>query len=265
LRGGFAPTQFALESLDSTVLNDRQRPGNQIQSVWESGFDAWIKFWKEHPQAFNSESNYYDKGSNVSCVLDLEIRHHSNNNYSLDDVLRTLYKRFPLGGGGYTVDDFESVAEKLAGTSLRKFFDDYVTGTTPIDWERYLGYAGLTLQAKNSDRKVSLGMVTTDQESKTIVTRIPAGSPAYEAGVDLDDEIIALNGLRARTGDLTERLADYKPGDKVKLTVFRGDRLRDFEIALRLQDVPPYKVIRVEQPTPLQKLIFESWLKTHWE
>jgi predicted metalloprotease with PDZ domain len=94
---------------------------------------------------------------------------------------------------------------------------------------------------------------------------ITAGSPAYDAGVDVGDEVVALNSLRVRTSDFQDRLADYKPGDKVKLAVFRRDRIREFEITLRLQDVPAYEVSKVEQPTPLQKSIFESWLKTTWE
>jgi predicted metalloprotease with PDZ domain len=107
--------------------------------------------------------------------------------------------------------------------------------------------------------------MTSDRENRTRVTGVTAGSPAYDAGVDIGDEVIALNGLRVRTSDLQDRLADYKPGDKVKLTVFRRDRMRDFEITLRLQDVPSYKVTKVEQPTPLQKTIFETWLKASWE
>jgi predicted metalloprotease with PDZ domain len=265
LRGGFSQPQFIYDWLANVVQGERQRPGNRIQSLSESSFDAWVKYWKEHQQGFNSESNYYGKGSDVSLILDLEIRQHSNNKYSLDDVMRTLYRRFPLGGSGYTVDDIRTIAEKLAGTDLKKFFEDYVTGTVPIDWERYLGYAGLSLQAKDSDRRISLGMMTAEQENRTRVMSVTAGSPAYDAGVDVGDEVVALNGLRIRTSDLPDRLADYKPGDKVKLTVFRRDHLREFEITLRLQDVPSYKVTRVELPTPLQKSIFESWLKTTWE
>jgi predicted metalloprotease with PDZ domain len=264
-RAGLSTSPASYDWLAATVRSERERPGNRIQSVSESSFDAWVKYWKEHQQGFNSESDYYGKGSEVSLVLDLEIRQHSNNKYSLDDVMRTLYKRFPLGGRGYSVDDLRSISEQLAGTDLKKFFDDYVNGTVPIDWERYLGYAGLSVQAKDSERKISLGMMTADRDNRTRVTGVSAGSPAYDAGVDLGDEVIALNGLRVRTSDLSDRLADYKPGDKVKLTVFRRDRMRDFEITLRLQDVPSYKIAKIEQPTALQKSIFESWLKMTWE
>jgi predicted metalloprotease with PDZ domain len=265
LRGGFSPAQSAFDWLAGTVFAERERPGNRIQSVSESSFDAWVKYWKEQQQGFNSESDYYGKGSDVSLVLDLEIRQQSKNKYSLDDVMRSLYKHFPLGGRGYTVDDLRTTAETMAGTDLKKFFDDYVNGTVPIDWERYLGYAGLSLQAKDSDRKISLGMRTADRENRTRVVGVTAGSAAYDAGIDIGDEIVALNGLRVRTSDLQDRLADYKPEDKVKLTVFRRDRLRDFDITLKLQTVPSYKVTKVEKPTPEQKSIFESWLKTTWE
>jgi predicted metalloprotease with PDZ domain len=260
LRAGFGNNQLALDWLAGTVQYDRQRPGNKVQSVVDASFDSWVKGGQ---QSYNFESDIYGKGAVVSCILDLEIRQHSNNKYSLDDVMRTLYKRFPLSSRGYTVDDLRSTAEKFAGTDLKKFFDDYVAGTVPIPWEQYFGYAGLSLQAKDSDRKISIGIMTADHENRTSVMGVTAESPAYDAGVDIGDEVVALNGLRVRTSDLNDRLADYKPGDKVKLTVFRRGRLREFEITLRLQDVPSYKVSKVDQPTPLQKSIFESWLKTN--
>jgi len=72
-----------------------------------------------------------------------------------------------------------------------------------------------------------------------------------------------LDGLRIRSNDLQDRIGEMKAGDKVKLTVIRRDRLREVEITLRLQEVPSYKVTKVENPTPLQKSIYESWLKTN--
>jgi len=262
-RAGFNPAHGVYDWVANTVYQDRLRPGNRVQSATEASFDSWVK-GRGTQQSYNSEADIYGKGATVSLVLDLEIRQRSNNKSSLDDVMRTLYKRFPLSGHGYTVDDLQSIAEQLAGSSLKKFFEEYVHGASPIDWERSLGYAGLLLQARDGERMPWLGMQTTERENRTRVTSVLAGSPAYDAGVDIGDEVVALNGLRVRTGDLQDRLADYKPGDKVRLTLFRRDRLREFDITLRLQDVPPYWVSRVEQPTPLQKSIFESWLKTTW-
>ena len=265
-RSGLTSTSSALDQIATMVQSDRQRPGNKIQSVEESSFDAWIKFWKGNQQSYNSESDYYAKGSDVSFLLDLEIRHRSENKHSLDDVMRTLYHRFPLTGpNGYTVDDVQKIAEEFAGGNLKSFIDNYVRGTTPLNWESALRYAGLELQAKDSDRKPWLGAFASDQNGRAIIRGLAAGSPAYDAGLDLGDEIVALNSRRVRSSDLQERIAEHKAGDKVRITFFRDDNLREINITLRLQDVPSYKVVKVTTPTPLQKSIYESWLKTKWD
>ena len=181
-RAGLITQQALLDGLASGVQSDRQRPGNKIQSVTESSFDAWIKLWKNNQQSYNSESDYYSKGSDASTVIDLEIRQHSNNEHSLDDVMRALYHKFPLSSGkGYTVEDMEKIAEEYAGTSLKSVFDKYVFGTTPIDWESTLRYAGIELQAKDSERKTWLGLNTSDQNGTARVWGVIAGSPAYDA------------------------------------------------------------------------------------
>jgi predicted metalloprotease with PDZ domain len=248
-----------------TVQEDRQRPGNRIQPVAEASFDSWVK-GRGNQQSYNAESDFYGKGSTVSMVLDLEIRQRSENKYSLDDVMRALYKRFPLSGGvGYTNEDLQSVAEKLAGSSLAKIFEDYVYGAAPVDWERLLLYAGLELRAKDAERRPDLGLMAFDRDGKLRVVRVLAGSAAEDAGIDIGDEIVAFNGGRVtQARDLTDRLADLKAGDKVRLTFFRRDRLKDVDIPLRLQSVPAYSVSKTANPTPLQKSIYESWLRATW-
>jgi predicted metalloprotease with PDZ domain len=265
VRCGLSPASNMIIGLASTVQYDRQRPGNKIQSLSESSFDAWIKFWKGGQQSFNAESDYYGKGSAVSMLLDLEIRQRSGNTHSLDDVMRTLYHRFPLSGMGYTVDDFQKISEEFAGSSLKNFFDNYVHGTIPLDWEGSLRYAGIDLQALDSERKAWLGAQTYDQSGRTMVRGVLTGSPAYDAGLDIGDEILAINGRRVRNSEFQDRIAEFKAGDMVSVTFFRDDALRELEVTLRLQDVPSYKAVKTANATPLQKSIYESWLKTKWE
>ena len=265
VRCGLTSSSQMINGLAGAIQFDRQRPGNKIQSLSESSFDAWVKFWKGGQQSFNSETDYYGKGSNVSMLLDLEIRHRSNNKHSLDDVMKAMYHRFPLTGKGYTVDDLQKISEEFAGSSLAKFFDGYVHGTRPLEWETILGYAGLDVQAQDSARKSWLGAQTYDQNGKTIVHGILTDSPAFDAGLDIGDELLAINGKRVRNADLQDRIAEFKPGEKVKITFFRDDTLRDVDVTLRLQSVPSYKLVKTATPTPLQKAIYESWLKTKWE
>ncbi len=260
LRAGFvSPSQYT-DNLSSAIAADRGRPGNMQQSLSECSFDAWIKFWKGTKSAFNFETEYYGRGSSVSLILDLTIRQKTKNKHSLDDVMRLMYKRFPLGKGGYTISDFQRACEELAGVELRQFFDDYVNGTKPLPWEEALSYAGLELEPKSPDRKPWLGVTTEDAGEKTIVRRVVAGSPAYEAGVDADDEIIALNGYKVRTHDLNTRIGEMDDSTSVRLTVFRDNRLRQFEIVILPQQNISVKVVKRKKPSSLQNAIYGSWL-----
>ncbi len=263
-RLGFQKPHQYLERLASNIRADRERPGNLKQSLAESSFDAWVKYWRNTEESYNYEADYYDKGASVSLLLDLEIRSRSNNKRSLDNVMRAMFERFPLSGSGYTTADLRKAAEEFAGGSLKEFFDKYMYGTASIDWDEYLSYAGLQLVAKDTAGTPWLGIEMRDTKDSMKVTRVVAGSPAYDAGVNVGDQVIALNGYRVSRDELTKRTAEMKAGDNVRLTVFRDERLREFEIILKNRPVPAYTIVKSKSPTVLEKSIYESWLETEW-
>ena len=263
MRAGLSTPARYVDQLPGQIQGDRQKPGNKLQSATESSFDAWIKYWKQNEQAFNAETDYYDRGSDISLFLDLEIRNRSNNKASLDNVMKAMYERFPWNGTGFTVDDFRKVCDEFAGSSLKQFFDEHVYGTKPLEWEKVLLYAGLEAKSK-TEQKAWFGAFI-GGEPPRIRWQVAAGSPAYIAGLDLNDEIIALNGYRVSANDFNTRIGEMKAGDVVKLTVMRSDELREFNVTLVNNPVPGYTVTKVSDPTDLQKAIYESWVMTKWE
>ena len=265
VRAGFQTPAGYLDRTATLIANERNRPGNKIQSVAEASYDAWIKYWKGNQQGFNSESDYYERGEMVSMLLDLEIRKQSKNTHTLDDVLRAMYVRFPLSGPGYTLNDFRKVAEEVSGANMSAFFSDYVYGTKALAWEEYLDVAGLKVAPKDEKPKPWLGFTTNDAGDRLKVGRIVAGSPAYTSGLDVGDEIVAVNGYRSRTSDLNDRVNELKPGDSLVLTVFQNDQLRTITLTLGTSPNAGYRVSQVEKPTDIQKEIYESWLTTKWE
>lgn len=263
VRAGYIPAQEVIDQLPREIESERMRPGNRIQSVNESSFDAWVKYWKGGENTYNAESDYYDRGADASIILDLEIRQRSGNKHSLDDVMRALYKRFPWNGTGYTVDDLQALCEEFGGGSFAQIFSDHIDGTKSFDWEKALSYAGLVVTA---ERRTTpwLGTATRDQDGRTIIRTVVAGSPAMKAGLNVDDELIALDGRRVRSNDLSDRIAARSAGDTIRLTIMRDDRLREFQVVLSPNPVPSYRVKKVDKPSALQKAIFESWLGTSW-
>jgi predicted metalloprotease with PDZ domain len=179
-------------------------------------------------------------------------------------VMRTMFERYPLSGTGYTLADLRKVIEEFGGGSFKEFFDNYFYGTTPLDWEKYLGYAGLQLSSKDTVAKPWLGLVVPDGSERLRVFQLVAGTPAYEAGLNVGDEIVAMDGYRVRASELNTRPAEMKAGEKVRLTVFRNDKLREFTVTLQNRAVGPYSITKVKEPNALQKSIYERWFGATW-
>ena len=70
--------------------------GRFKQTVTESSFDAWTRFYKQDENAPNAIVSYYAKGALVALALDLVIRDKSDGAFSLDDVMRWLWQHHAL-------------------------------------------------------------------------------------------------------------------------------------------------------------------------
>lgn len=262
---GYTDAQSYLQSIPSFLASDASRFGNTIQPLSESSYDAWIKYWRGLENSQNAQSDYYGKGSHVSLLLDLEIRHRSKNKASLQSVLRTLFERFPKTAG-FTNKDLQSVCEEYSKSSLDDFFKKYLFGLEALPWKQNLLYAGLEVFIKDSTKKPhDVGIFLFDQNGKSIIRNVAPNSPAEKAGVEIGDELLALNGFRTNANDFRERVSSLNIGDTLNLTVFRNEKLKNISVTLFEFGTPEYKIRKIEKPNDLQKTIYESWLKTKWE
>src|SRR6266542_1752390 len=64
---------------------------------------------------------------------------------------------------------------------------------------------------------------TVGDGDRLLITSVRAGSPAYEQGLNANDQIVALEGARVTKETFEARLAEKKPGDTIRVTVFRFD------------------------------------------
>lgn len=86
------------------------------------------------------------------------------------------------------------------------------------------------------------------------------GSPCQKAGINADDELLAIDGLRVTAEQLNERLKDYRAGDIIQITVFHLDELRTLAVPLATPQTIRYEIIRVENPSNSQKQNFSAWV-----
>jgi predicted metalloprotease with PDZ domain len=254
-----AATARSIQSLQGT-------PGRLVESAEESSFDAWIKYYRQDENSVNSQISYYEKGAILGLLLDLEIRKRSKGAKSLDDVMRYLYTEFFKKDRNYTPADFQKACELMAGASLEDFFSRYVRGKEELDYNSALEAVGLRLETNAAGSsniaadRVFFGADLVQEDEKLVVRHVYAGSPAYEQGLNTDDQIVALDNMRVTRNFLNARLAEKKPGDLVNLTIFRFDDLSTLLIKLGERREGTYRIVPIPTQTELQKRILREWL-----
>ncbi|MGE5314618.1 MAG: M61 family metallopeptidase [Acidobacteriota bacterium] len=266
VKAGLRQGSMYMTILPGYINEERSRPGNAVLSLSDASYDAWIKYWKGNENAFNAESDYYGKGAMASLLLDLEIRHRSGNKKSLDDVMRLMFERFPLSGAGYTVDDFRQTAEECAGGSLKDFFARAIDGTAPLPWDETLLYAGLSVRKSPEPAKRSIGMTLQQTpDNRVKVSRVVSDSPAEDAGLQPGDEVVALNSARMPATEINDRIGEMKDGDQARIAFFRDGILREAVVTARSFGNPVFTVQKTENPSSLQRSIYERWLGVPWQ
>ena len=221
--------------------------GRQKQTVAESSFDAWVKYYRQDENAPNAIVSYYTKGSLVALAFDLTIRAQTGNRKSLDDVMRLLWQRFgrdfyrgnPVG---VSEAQIEALFAEATGADLAEVFDQGVHGTRDLPLETLLAPFGVGI-APETDKngKPSLGARMRGGADCTLAA-VHDGSAAQKAGLSAGDVLVAIDGLRVTGSNLDALLSRYLPGAKVEVHAFRRDELRTAQVKLDGPEVTRYKL-----------------------
>jgi predicted metalloprotease with PDZ domain len=250
VRSGLISVESYLELVGQTETRVLRGSGRLKQSIEESSFDAWTKFYKQDANASNAIVSYYAKGSLVALALDLKIRSESEGNAaSLDDVMKECWERWGQSGSGMPEGGLEAVCKEVTGLDLTDFFDASVRGTGELPLRRLLARFGVDYQLRRaSNRKDKggkpakkqpgpwLGATLTEKVGRSVFTAVPNGGPAEKAGIAPGDIAVALDGIALSASNCDRRLRTYRDGDKLELVVFRGDELITMKI--RLEEAP---------------------------
>ena len=254
------PVTTYLEALAGDINYVANTPGARVQSVAESSFDAWVKFYRPNENTNNITVSYYNKGSLLALIFDLEIINDSKGKYSLDNVIHYMYETYYKGQKrGYTDAEFKAGVEKFAGKSLDDLYAKYVNGIEDIDYEKYLNFAGYHLNdefAGNNDP--ALGITSVNNNGKIIVTSVARNSAAWIDGLNVNDEITAIDS--AKVSDLSAVINTKKPGDKIIVSILRDGLPIDLPVTLLKKSQVKYKIETLQQPTDQQLLVRKKWL-----
>ncbi|MCC6574807.1 MAG: M61 family metallopeptidase [Planctomycetes bacterium] len=259
-RAGISSEESLLSSYAELFEREDNRPGRRVMSLEESSWLAWTKLYQADENFVNTGISYYARGAQVGFLLDAKIRAATNGIKSLDDVMKLAFERHGWPKPGFKERGFEAMCEEVAGVSFEDFWRDHVRGTEEVDYRDALEVYGLELKRDGDRREPWIGANLAMKDGAFQVRGVESGSPAMRAGLQVRDEVIALNGLKVGEKDFKDRLGEVVSGEPVRITLFRRGRLIDAQVMPVSRPSGKLRLSRVAKPSPQQKLNYDKWL-----
>lgn len=244
----------------NTVYN---RPGYQVQSAGLSSFDAWIKQYRPDENSTNSSISYYNKGAMLACALDLKILAETDGTYRLDHVLQAAYQYFHISlNRGFGEDEFKTLAEEVTGVELSEIFNA-VYSTKELEYNRYFNAVGYELVDLNEGRNTpSLGIKTVANDTRIYIKGVDRNSSAWHAGLSVNDEIIAIDGIRMDPAgkELENALQTLAFGESLEIMVSRDAVIRTIQTTVGYSEKKDLVIRQDPNATDRQRQLGNIWL-----
>jgi predicted metalloprotease with PDZ domain len=245
-RAGLAPTEEYLAGIDGSEPDKiglsgliellQTTPGRLTQPVEMASYDAWIKAYRPDENSKNTRISYYTKGAVIAFLLDARIRKAKDGAKSLDDVMRTAYERYS-GNKGFSDTEIRGVIQEVAGLDLESWLTAALETTEELDYSEALDYYGLRFKPveppkPGAARKSYTGFATKTDGGRLLIKEVLRGSPAFQAGLSPEDEILAIADRRVLADQWPQRMEQFHTSETVPLLVARRGRLLRVDIVL---------------------------------
>jgi predicted metalloprotease with PDZ domain len=263
-RAGLSTRDEFLASLSDKIEALQTTPGRNAQSLSSASFDAWIKLYRPDENSPNASISYYVKGAIVAFLLDMKIRHASHGARSLDDVMRLAYERYSVERG-YEEQEFRALVEEVAGARLDRFWGVALESTSELEYSEALEILGLRFKTAEPHTgrvagRATIGATTKIDNGRLIVSQVKRGTAAHGAGLNVDDEIIAIDDFRVRPDQLEARMEQYVAGDPVSILVARRERLVRLDARLGSEPLRAWQLEVDPGASTAQRRMLDFWL-----
>ncbi|HEY8356242.1 MAG TPA: peptidase M61, partial [Ramlibacter sp.] len=229
-RAGMLDEPTYLKLLTKTINQVLQTPGREVQSVAQSSFDAWVKYYRQDENTANATVSYYTKGALVALCFDLTLRLEGHTN--LDQVMRALWAR--CKGGPMSEADFAAVLKELGGRAFTRELAAWVHGTRELPLKELLEQHGIAVLEEPSQLQQRLGVRVSETNGTIVLKNVLRGGAAEQAGLAANDEWIGVEvaGAAWRLAKLDDLLLYAGTHRKLVALVARDRRLLRQELTL---------------------------------
>lgn len=222
LRTKLLSVQQYLILFSQTITKIQQTSGRFKQSLAQSSFDTWTKFYQQDENAPNAIVSYYTKGALLAFVLDIEIRKRTDDKFSLDNVLRLIWDNYQETG----LEDstVKYIVEHLTQRDFSAFFDKYLYGVEELPIQSSFAYIGITCELSHKEGDLSkLGFLINKTQEYAVITHILDNSCIQAAGLYVGDKIIRINNNKIFAKELEKVLNNYSEGEHIKFGILRDE------------------------------------------
>jgi predicted metalloprotease with PDZ domain len=250
-------------------------PGRSVMSIKDSSMLAWVKLYLPTPDSANRFPSYYLKGGVIFLLLDLWIIAESNAIRSLDDGMRALMERYRTNPErGVTQEEFIAIVSEATGVDVGRKLDDWLDSTAELPIEEIVSAAGLEWRRKEPAEQTTigdgipyqkpvpevwLGVQVEDAKTGVKIAKVVGCSPAEEAGIGADDELVAINGIRIGSAKQFEALMRGAFNEDT-LRVVAAAEGRLYETIVTPIQRPTYELVEKENPSEEERKRREKWL-----
>jgi predicted metalloprotease with PDZ domain len=232
-RAGFYTQDEYFNRLIGTINYVENQPGNKVQPVAHSSYDAWIKAYRHTENSMNIGISYYSKGQILAAMLDLHIIKKFNGEKSLDDFMQKLYTDFyKKSDVGFTEDEFQTTLESFIGEDMDWFIKNYVYDTETVDYKTFFDGIGVNIYNSTPGFEAFLGIRTRNSNGKLKITSVFKGSAAEAQGLSVNDELIAVNGFRVDDAEFKLLTGNLKTGDEFEVLLSRDNILKTYTVKM---------------------------------
>ena len=263
LRAGIIDIPTYMKTLEKTISRVTRNPSDSTQSLVDSSFTAWTKFYKQDENALNAVVSYYAKGALLALCLDACLR---DNDRSLAEVVRMLWQRYLATG---TPDDAVScVLHELGFKPLAMQLENWLQQAAPLPLAELLPKLGLDIRFRamqhaddlggkaEHDSLFFIGALSKTHNGLVQLSHIYHGSAAHQAGLMVGDQLLAVEGRKITAANLLPLLARYPVNTSVTVQFFRKDRLLQRQLLLSLNGP------QVAELTPADDKRLHNWIAT---
>lgn len=266
-RSGLTSAQCYFNVLAKHITTFLKNPGRKMQSLADSSFDAWIKFYRPHENSFNTNVSYYLKGGLVALYLDLSIRIMSNHEKSLDDVMRFCFTHYG-DEKGITEEQFFSVLQEIGKLDPDKIKQDFIHGFKEIPFAETFSSFGLKIEffhddlLKSSHHKYhyDTGMKLEFKKQVASVLSVEIDSPAMKAGICPGDEIVAVESVRLDHDNYNDLFLHIYSNEALKILCSRKKRLFETCVVPREKPLVYCSIGPKKDITQSEKVALEKWV-----